>query len=122
MAYVTDEVRALIGVEGPRFTAPAPLGADELRRFVQAAMEENPVHWDADAARAGRYGEVVRWTNGALDGRRQHSGGSGRCLAGPVFTNQRDRYSTLGHSDRGGESDQPPADDDNLGAQLTCPF
>jgi acyl dehydratase len=59
MAYVTDEVRKLIGVEGPRFTAPAPLGADELRRFVQAAMEENPLHWDAEAARASRYGEVV---------------------------------------------------------------
>lgn len=59
MAYVTEEIRALVGVAGPRFTAPAPLGADELRRFVQAVMEPDPVHWDEQAARASRYGEVV---------------------------------------------------------------
>lgn len=59
MGYVTEEIRALVGVAGPRFTAPGPLGADELRRFIQAVMEPDPVHWDADAARASRYGEVV---------------------------------------------------------------
>jgi len=39
-----------------------------------------------------------------------------------VFSNQNDGYSTLGHSDRGGEADQPTSDDDNLGAQLVCLF
>jgi N-terminal half of MaoC dehydratase len=59
VAYVTEEIRALVGVAGPRFTAPGPLGADELRRFVQAVMEPDPVHWDERAAAASRYGEVV---------------------------------------------------------------
>jgi acyl dehydratase len=59
MAYVTDEIRALVGTEGPRLTAPYPLGPDELRRFVQAGMEGNPVHWDEEAAAASRYGGVV---------------------------------------------------------------
>jgi acyl dehydratase len=59
IAFVTDEIRALIGVPGPRFAAPGPLGLDELRRFVQAVMEADPVHWDAEAARASRYGALV---------------------------------------------------------------
>jgi acyl dehydratase len=52
-------MRALIGVEGPRLTAPYPLGPDELRRFVQGGMEGDPVHWDEEAAAASRYGGVV---------------------------------------------------------------
>lgn len=59
MGFVTDEIAALVGVSGPRFTTTGPLEADQLRRFVQAVMETNPVHWDEDAAGAGRYGEVV---------------------------------------------------------------
>jgi len=56
---VTEEIAALVGVAGPRFRALGPLGDDELRRFVQAAMELDPVHWAAEAARASRYGTVV---------------------------------------------------------------
>jgi acyl dehydratase len=59
MGFVTEEIAALVGVPGPRFTAIGPLGADELRRFVQGVMEANPVHWDEQAARESRYGEVV---------------------------------------------------------------
>jgi acyl dehydratase len=58
-SYITDEMRALIGVPGPKLTAPYPLGADELRRFVQGVMEGNPVHWDPAAGAESRYGEVV---------------------------------------------------------------
>ena len=54
MTFVTDAIRALVGVPGPRFESLTPLGADELRRFVQAVLESDPVHWDADAARASR--------------------------------------------------------------------
>jgi hypothetical protein len=59
MPFVTDAMRALIGVPGPRFGAAEPLGIDELRRFVQAVMEPDPVHWNAEAARASRYGTLV---------------------------------------------------------------
>ena len=59
MGFVTDEIRALIDVPGPRLTAPGPLGQDDLRRFVQAVMEENPVHWDEEAARSSRYKGLV---------------------------------------------------------------
>jgi hypothetical protein len=59
MSLITEEMQALIGVPGPKLTAPSPLGPDELRRFVQGVMEGNPVHWDPQAAAASRYGEVV---------------------------------------------------------------
>jgi acyl dehydratase len=59
MTYITDQMRALIGVPGPRLTASHPLGPDELRRFVQAVMEDNPVHWDEQVASDSRYGAVV---------------------------------------------------------------
>src|SRR5919112_1327425 len=58
-SFITDDMRALIGVPGPKLTAPYPLGPDELRRFVQGVMEGNPVHWDEQAASDSRYGEVV---------------------------------------------------------------
>ena len=58
-SVLTPEVRALVGVEGPVRTAPAPLGRDTLRRFVQAAMEIDPIHWDDDAARARGHDGVV---------------------------------------------------------------
>ena len=59
MTFVTDAIRALIDVPGPRFQALSPLGLDELRRFVHAVLETDPVHWDADAAGASRYGSIV---------------------------------------------------------------
>lgn len=59
MGYVTDEVRALLGKNSPRRTAAEPIGMDALRRFVQATMEPDPIHWDEQAGRASRYGRVV---------------------------------------------------------------
>ena len=56
---VTDAMRALMGAKSEKRTAPWPLSEDSLRRFVQAVMEEDPVHWDPTAAEAGRYGSVV---------------------------------------------------------------
>jgi len=55
MTYVTDEIRALIGLKGPVQTATEPLTQDALRRFVQAVMEDDPSHWDEDEAHR-RYG------------------------------------------------------------------
>jgi acyl dehydratase len=59
LGYVTEEVRRLIGSRGPKQTAHAPIGADELRRFVHAVMETDPVHWDKAVARERGYGGVV---------------------------------------------------------------
>ncbi len=59
MSYITPEIQALVGTTGPVQTAPLPLGADTLRRFMQAVMDPNPVHWDEAAARAQGYGGVV---------------------------------------------------------------
>jgi acyl dehydratase len=56
-SHLTDEIRALVGQTGPRLTAAHPLGPDELRRFTQAVMDDDPIHWDADAG--ARYGGVV---------------------------------------------------------------
>lgn len=59
MSVLTDELRALIGVEGPLRLAPEPIGADALRRFVQAAMEIDPIHWDERVARERGFDGVV---------------------------------------------------------------
>jgi acyl dehydratase len=59
VGYVTDEHLALIDKPGPVQKASAPLTSEELRRFTQAVMESNPVHWDDEAARARGYDGVV---------------------------------------------------------------
>lgn len=59
MSILTDEIRSYIGMQGEPITAPTPLSEDTLRRFVQAVMETDPVHWDPAVAAASRYGAVV---------------------------------------------------------------
>ena len=59
MTVITDEMRALIGVESESRTAALPLSEEMLRRFVHGVMEPDPVHWDPEAAAASRYGELV---------------------------------------------------------------
>jgi acyl dehydratase len=57
--YLTPEVLALVGAKGPKVTAPVPLTEERLRRFMQGVMEDDPIHWDHEAAAASRYGEIV---------------------------------------------------------------
>jgi acyl dehydratase len=59
MTYVSDEMRARIGLKSERRTATEPIGYDSLRRFVQATMEQNPIHLDEATARASRFGGFV---------------------------------------------------------------
>lgn len=59
MGYVTEEMLDLVGVPSRVVTADAPLTEDALRRFVQAAMLEDPIHWDDSAARARGFGGIV---------------------------------------------------------------
>lgn len=58
-SVLTTSVLGLIGVTGPLLTAPAPLATDTLRRFVQAAMETDPIHFDQQAAKARGYDDIV---------------------------------------------------------------
>lgn len=54
MSHITPEMRALIGVAGELQTATHPLSPDMLRRFTQAVMEPDPLHWDPiEAQRRG---------------------------------------------------------------------
>lgn len=48
-----------LDMKGPVKRAHAPLEADTLRRFVQATMDTDALHHDADHAAATRYGQVV---------------------------------------------------------------
>ena len=57
MSNVSDETRALIGIESAPVTSE-PVSADAIRRFVQATLEEDPVYWD-EATAERRYGAPV---------------------------------------------------------------
>jgi acyl dehydratase len=59
MSLVTDDVRLLIGMESGPVACAEPLSEDALRRFVQAVMETNAIHWSRPAAAASRYGTLV---------------------------------------------------------------
>jgi hypothetical protein len=50
MGFVTDEMRALIGVKSEKRTAAEPIGRDSLRRFLQATMDENPFFLSGEVA------------------------------------------------------------------------
>jgi acyl dehydratase len=57
--YITDEVKALIGLESEWVEAPDPVERSEIRRHVQAVMDDDPLYWDEREAKATRYGGVV---------------------------------------------------------------
>lgn len=56
---LTPETLALIGVTGARRWAAAPVGANDIRRFTQAAMEIDPIHFDDNAAIAAGFPGIV---------------------------------------------------------------
>ena len=56
---LTDDALELIGVEGPIRTMPYGLTHDEIRRFSQAAMEVDPIHWSIESAQARGYPDIV---------------------------------------------------------------
>ena len=57
--YITDEVKAVIGVESEPVEASHPVEPSEVRRFHHATMDPAPRYWDQDWARKSRYGGVV---------------------------------------------------------------
>ena len=57
-ALLTDEIRALIGLE-VSFTAPEELGRAAIRYFAIAIGDESPLYVDDEYARAAGYPSVV---------------------------------------------------------------
>ena len=57
--YITDEVKAVIGVESEPVEASHPVEPSEVRRFHHATMDPAPRYWDQDWATKSRYGGVV---------------------------------------------------------------
>lgn len=57
--YITDEVKAMIGLSGTITQAPEPLDLSTIRRFAQAIMDDDPLHWDTEYAARSRYGRVM---------------------------------------------------------------
>lgn len=59
-SYLTDEVKAMIGVESEKVEVSLwGIEGEGLRRFSQALMDPDPRFWDDDFARESRYGEIV---------------------------------------------------------------
>jgi hydroxyacyl-ACP dehydratase HTD2-like protein with hotdog domain len=57
--YITSDVKALIGVEGPLEETAHPVEASEVRRFQHACLDTSPRHWNADYAARSRYKGLV---------------------------------------------------------------
>ncbi|MDO8751030.1 MAG: MaoC family dehydratase N-terminal domain-containing protein [Dehalococcoidia bacterium] len=60
VSKLTNEVKAMIGVEGEFIEASWWIVEKEgLRRFTQALMDPDPRMWDEEFARESRFGEIV---------------------------------------------------------------
>lgn len=58
--FLTDQIKALIGVSGERVEASLwGIEKEGLRRFTQALMDPDPRYWDEEFARGTKYGETV---------------------------------------------------------------
>ena len=58
-SFLTDDVKALIGAETEWSAYSEPISPSEVRRFVHAIMDDNPVYYDEAYARGTKYREVV---------------------------------------------------------------
>ena len=58
-SFLTDEVKAFIGVETEWSAFSDPISPSEVRRFVHAIMDDNRLYYDEAYARGTKYGEVV---------------------------------------------------------------
>jgi hypothetical protein len=76
--YITDEVKAFIGFESDYEVGWDPVERGQIRRHVQAVMDDDPIYVDDDYAASTRFGGVVapplfplhavtRWTPGQPD-------------------------------------------------------
>lgn len=59
MAVTQADFARYVGMQGPVKHAHAPLEREMLRRFVQAIMDRDPLHFDEAHARGTRFGGLV---------------------------------------------------------------
>jgi hypothetical protein len=57
-AHDAAEYQKYVGMKGDRIVA-TPLESDQLRRFVQAIMDDDPAYYDAEIAAKSRAGQIV---------------------------------------------------------------
>lgn len=57
--YITDEVKAMIGLESEWEEACDPVERGQIRRHIQATMEDDPAYWDDARAAETKFGGVV---------------------------------------------------------------
>ena len=57
--WLTDDVLSLIGKEATARVSPDVVTEGDIRRFVQAVMDDNPVHYDEEIASKSKYGGVA---------------------------------------------------------------
>src|SRR3712207_3963905 len=50
--YITDEIRSYIGMQSEPVTAAELVEPGAVRRFTQAIMDDDPIYWDGEAAKA----------------------------------------------------------------------
>jgi acyl dehydratase len=59
VTYVTPEVKAQIGKEGPPATWPEAFERSTLRRYVNATEDPNPLYRDEEFAKKSRFGGLI---------------------------------------------------------------
>ena len=57
--FITDEIRAMIGKEAPPLTSCDEVSTGDIRRFVQAVMDDSAIYYDAKKAAQTKYGGIV---------------------------------------------------------------
>ena len=56
---ITPEIRSLIGKSTKPITTFDEVCKSEIRRFVQAVMDDNPLYWDEEYAKKTKFGGIV---------------------------------------------------------------
>lgn len=57
--YITDEVKAMVGLESDWEEACDPVEHGQIRRHIQATMDRDPTYWDESHAGKTKFGSVV---------------------------------------------------------------
>ena len=58
-SWMTEKVMGMIGKEAPPLVSPDEVNKSDIRRFVQAVMDDNPIFYDDARASQTKYREIV---------------------------------------------------------------